>query len=277
VQSFAAIVGIPEWEYREKSYSSPPMIFKESAPFVSFGWATSEFVDTDQSIKHKHILGTSQTGRDTLYNLLKGCKPAVVIGTLPLLFSIPIAMTMGIFAGFYGGRIDDLVVYCYSTLASIPGLLLLLAIIAALGKGMPQIAFGLGVTGWVGLCRLTRGETMKLRELEYIQAARCLGVPGWKIILRHVAPNLIHLVIITAILAFTGLVLSESVLAYLGVGLDNSWGSMIEFSRDEISRQPVIWWNLIVASLALFGLVLSVNVLGDAVRDVLDPRVTDTR
>ena len=118
---------------------------------------------------------------------------------------------------------------------------------------------------------------MKLRELEYVQAARCLGVPGWKIILRHVVPNLMHIVLITAILAFTGLVLSESVLAYLGLGLDNSWGSIIDSARAEMGREPVIWWNLFFASIALFGLVLSVNVLGDAVRDALDPRITDTR
>ena len=257
---FSAVVGQPEYEYREKSYAAPMARF--------------EFVDKDEALKRRHLLGTTQTGYDTLYTVLKGCKPAVVIGTLPLLVAIPLALVFGITAGFFGGRIDDLVVYLYTTLASIPGLLLLIALITALGQGLIQIAVGLGVSGWIGLCRLVRGETFKLREMEYVQAAICLGVPRWKIILRHIVPNLMHIVIITAILAFSGLVLSESVLAYLGIGLEHSWGGMIDNARDELSRKPLIWWNMVAASCALFLLVLAVNVLGDAIRDVLDPRTS---
>jgi peptide/nickel transport system permease protein len=259
-RAFAVFTGVPEYEYRERSYAAP--------------LADTEFIDTDIQLKHRHLLGTTQTGRDTLYEVLKGCKPAVVIGTLPLLIAVPLAMLIGISAGYFGGRMDDVVVYVYTTLASIPGLLLLIALVTALGRGLPQIAFGLGVTGWIGLCRLVRAESFKLRELEYVQAAVCLAVPTWKIILRHIVPNLMHIVIITSVLAFSGLVLSESVLAYLGLGLENSWGSVIDNARSEISREPPIWWNLMSASTALFLLVLSMNVVGDALRDVLDPRVT---
>jgi peptide/nickel transport system permease protein len=254
----AVCVGVAEYEYREQSYSAP--------------LAETEFIDQEIELQHRHLLGTTQTGHDTLYTALKGCKPAVVIGTLPLLVAIPLAMLFGITAGYFGGRVDDLVVYLFTTLASIPGLLLLIALVTALGRGLPQIAFGLGVTGWIGLCRLVRAETFKLREMEYVQAAVCLGVPRWKIILRHVVPNLMHIVIITAILAFSGLVLSESVLSYLGLGLENSWGAMIDQSRGEIAREPPVWWNLATASVFLFGLVLAMNVVGDAVRDALDPR-----
>jgi peptide/nickel transport system permease protein len=257
---FAAAAGVPEYEYRERSYSAP--------------WATHEFVDKEIPLKYRHLLGTSQTGYDTLYQVLKGCKPAVVIGTLPLLVAVPLALLMGISAGYFGGRVDDAVVYVYTTLASIPGLLLMIALIAALGKGLPQIAFGLGVTGWIGLCRLVRAETFKLREMEYVQAATCLGVSHTRIILKHILPNLMHIVIITAILAFTRLVLAESILSYLGIGLDHSWGAMIDNARGEISREPAIWWNLVFASSGLFLLVLCMNVVGDAVRDALDPRVS---
>lgn len=259
-RAFALVTGVPEYAYRERSYSAP--------------LAAHEFYDKDITLDHRHLLGTTQTGHDTFYAVLKGCKPAVVIGTLPLLISIPLALLIGISAGYFGGRVDDAVVYLYTTLASIPGLLLMIALIAALGQGFLQIAVGLGVTGWIGLCRLVRGETFKLREMEYIQAAVCLGMPAWKIIVRHIVPNLMHIVIITGILAFSGLVLTESILSYLGIGLEHSWGAMIDHARGEVSREPPVWWNLSFASLALFLLVLSMNVVGDAVRDALDPRVT---
>jgi peptide/nickel transport system permease protein len=259
-RAFAAAVDVPEYEYRERSYSAP--------------LAKHEFIDREIELQYRHLLGTTQTGHDTLFHVLKGCKPAVVIGTLPLMIAIPLALMIGITAGFFGGRVDDLVVYLYSTLASIPGLLLMIALITALGRGLPQIAVGLGVTGWIGLCRLVRAETFKLRELEYVQAAVCLGTPTWKIITRHILPNLMHIVIITAILAFSGLVLTEAILSYLGIGLDHSWGAMIDNARGEVSREPAIWWNLVFSSMALFGLVLAMNILGDAIRDALDPRIT---
>ena len=135
-----------------------------------------------------------------------------------------------------------------------------------------QVCVALGVTGWVGFCRVTRGETLKLRELDYVQAARALGATPFGIIWRHILPNLSHLIVITFVLTFSGLVLSEAVLSWLGLGLDGSWGQMIDQARDELARDPVIWWNLGAASVALFVLILAVNLLGDGVRDVLDPR-----
>ena len=226
---FSAIAGVPEYAYGEDSYSSP--------------LARSEFVDEDRKLKYRHLLGTTQTGHDTLYRILKGCKPAVVIGTLPLLFAIPFALV----ASFADPE----------------------------GKNrLLLICLGLGVTGWIGLCRLVRAETLKLRELEYVQAATCLGVSKVRIIFRHIIPNLMHIVIITAVLAFSGLVLTEAVLSYIGIGLDHSWGAMIDQARGEIAREPPIWWNLMSASAALFALVLSMNVVGDAIRDALDPRIS---
>jgi peptide/nickel transport system permease protein len=259
---FSRIVSVPEYAYREKSYSAP--------------LATHEFVDTDIQLDYRHLFGTTQTGYDTLYQCLKGCKPAVVIGSMPLMFAVPLAMLFGITAGYFGGRVDDFVVYLYSTIASIPGLLLLIALITVLGPSVFSIALGLGLRGWISLCRLTRGETMKLRELEYIQAARSLGVSAPKIIMRHIVPNVMHIVLIVSILAFTGLVLSEAILAYIGIGLEHSWGGMVNEARSEVSRDPAIWWNIVAASGALFLLVLSINVVGDAVRDVLDPKVSSS-
>jgi peptide/nickel transport system permease protein len=209
--------------------------------------------------------------------VLKGARIALLIGGLTSLIVIPLALLFGISAGYFGGRIDDVVFFVMSTLASIPGLLLLIALVMVMGRGPVQVCVAMGVTSWVGFCRVVRGETFKLRELDYVQAARALGTSELRIILRHILPNLMHLVIITFVLLFSGLVLSEAILAWLGIGIDGSWGQMIDQARDELARDPIIWWNLSAASAALFGLILAVNLVGDAVRDVLDPRTLRER
>jgi peptide/nickel transport system permease protein len=219
-----------------------------------------------------HLLGTDILGRDVLYLTIKGARVALLIGGLTSMIAIPLALLLGVSAGFYGGRIDDLVFFVMSTLASMPGLLLLIALIMAMGRSTLSVCIALGVTSWVGLCRVTRGETLKLRELDYVQAARALGVSEMRIIFRHVLPNLMHLVIITFVLMFSGLVLSEAILSWLGIGVDGSWGQMIDQARNELSRDPIVWWNISAAGVALFGLLLAVNFVGDALRDILDPR-----
>lgn len=219
-----------------------------------------------------HPLGTDILGRDVVYMTLKGARVALLIGGLTSLIAIPLALLFGVTAGYFGGLIDDFVFFVMSTLASMPGLLLLIALIMVLGRSTFSVCLALAVTGWVGFCRLSRGETLKLRELDYVQAARALGVSNTRIILRHILPNLSHLIVITFVLTFSGLVLSEAVLSWLGIGVDGSWGQMIDRARDELSRDPAIWWNLMAAGTALFGLILAVNFVGDAIRDVLDPR-----
>jgi peptide/nickel transport system permease protein len=164
------------------------------------------------------------------------------------------------------------VFFVMTVLASVPSLLLLIALIMVLGKGTLQVCIALGVTGWVSLCRIARGETLKLREADYVAAARALGASDARIIFRHILPNLAHLVIITFALLFTGLVLTETILAYLGIGVDGSWGQMIDQARYELSRTPIIWWNLAAASVFLLTLVLAVNTIADAMRDIADPR-----
>jgi len=220
----------------------------------------------------RHPLGTDILGRDVLYLALKGARVALLIGGVTSAIAIPLALFFGISAGYFGGRIDDGVFFLISTLSAIPGLLLLIALIMVLGQSTASVCLALAVTSWVGFCRIVRGETFKLRELEFVQAARSLGVSEPRIIVRHILPNLIHLVVITYVLMFSGLVLSEAVLSWLGIGIQGSWGQMIVQASDELSREPVVWWNLTAAGAALFGLILAVNFVGDAVRDVLDPR-----
>jgi peptide/nickel transport system permease protein len=249
---------------RERSYSSP--------------FADVEFYG-GKALAHpgSHPLGTDIIGRDVVYLALKGVRVAILIGGLTSLIAIPLSLLFGISAGYFGGRVDDFVFFVMSTLASMPGLLLLIALIMAMGRSTLSICIALAVTSWVGFCRIVRGETLKLREQDYVQAARVLGVSEVQIVLRHILPNLAHLVIITFVLTFSGLVLSEAVLAWLGVGVDGSWGQMIDQARSELSRDPVVWWNITAAGSALFVLILAVNMVGDAVRDVLDPRTLRER
>jgi len=227
-----------------------------------------------QPLKHPgaHLLGTDILGRDVVYRTLKGARVALLIGGLTSLVVIPIALLFGVSAGFFGKRIADAVFFVMTVLASVPSLLLLIALIMALGRGRVQVCVALGVTGWVHFCRIARGEALKLREADFVAAARALGVHDGRIIRRHILPNIAHLIIITFALSFTGLVLSETILSYLGIGLDGSWGQMIDQARNELSRTPVIWWNLAGASFALFTLVLAVNTIADAMRDIIDPR-----
>jgi peptide/nickel transport system permease protein len=243
----------------EKSYSRPlaDVEFYGGAPLRRPG---------------RHLLGTDQLGRDVVFLTLKGCRVALLIGGLTSLIAIPLALLLGVSAGYFGKWVDDAVFFFMSTLQSIPGILFLIALIMALGKSTLSVCIALGVTSWVSFCRLARGETLKLRELDYVHAARTLGVREWRIIVRHILPNLMHLVVITFVLLFSGLVLTEAVLAWLGIGADGSWGQMIALAKDELSRDPAIWWNLVAAATAQFGLLLAVNFLGDAVRDILDPR-----
>ncbi len=224
----------------------------------------------------RHLLGTDILGRDVLYKAVKGAQTAIILGALTAAIYIPLGLLFGVVAGYFGGWIDDLIVYLYSTLACIPGILLLVALMSVLGKGLGQLCVALGVTGWVGLCRLIRGETLKLREADYVLAARAGGASWARVIARHVVPNLFHIIIITFTLGFSGIVLSEAVLSYIGLGVEAttiSWGNMISEARMELSRTPSVWWHLAGGAGALFVLVLALNVFGDALRDALDPRL----
>jgi peptide/nickel transport system permease protein len=226
-------------------------------------------------LKGWHLLGTDILGKDVLLQTLKACRTALIIGMLTSLIYIPVGTVLGIAAGFYRKRVDDAVQYVYSVLASIPGILLLIAILMILGKGLPQMSVALGITGWVGLCRLIRGETLRQSGRPYVEAARALGQSNTRIIFDHLLPNVMHLVFINFILGFSGLVLAEAILSYLGVGAPigtASWGIMIDGARLELNRDPVVWWVLASAASALFILVLSLNLLGDSLRRAFDPR-----
>ena len=244
--------------------------------------------------RYYHVLGTDQVGQDVLLKSLKSIRTGLVIGTLTTLVMLPFAVALGVAAGYFRGWVDDVIQYLYTTLSSIPGVLLIAAAILSLQLYMALhpdsfatvaersdarllfLCVILGVTSWTGLCRLLRGETLKLREVEYIQAAHALGSPHVSILSRHVIPNVMHLVLIAVVLDFSGLVLAEAVLSYVGVGVDpttDSWGKMINGARLEMAREPMVWWSLAAAFVFMFTLVLAANLFSDAVRDAFDPRL----
>ncbi|MEK8032809.1 ABC transporter permease [Ideonella sp. DXS29W] len=242
---------------------------------------------------HYHVFGTDITGNDVLYQTLKSIRTAFVIGTLATLATLPLAVVLGIMGGYLKGWVDELIQYLYTVLSSIPNILLIAACVLMvqvfLDKHPELFETGversdlklfllcavLGLTGWASLCRLLRAETLKLRELEFVQAANAFGVGHARIMMRHIFPNVVHLILIVTVLDFSALILYEAVLSYVGVGVDpsmNSFGGMINFARNEMSRDPVVWWPFAAAFVFMVTLVLSANLFADGVRDAFDPR-----
>ncbi len=240
-----------------------------------------------------HILGTDKVGVDVLYQSLKAIRTGILIGALSTLLTLPFAIGFGISAGYFKGWVDDVIQYIYTTLISIPDILLIAAAVLVLDVYIEAhsesfslfiqradfkfltLCFILGVTSWTGLCRLLRAETLKVSQLDYVQAAQAFGVGHAGIIVRHILPNVMHLVLISVVLNFSSFVLAESVLSYIGVGVDASivsWGNMINGARQELSRDPTVWWTITAAFIWMFVLVLSANLFADKVRDVFDPR-----
>jgi len=240
-----------------------------------------------------HVLGTDKVGGDVLYESLKSIRTGVLIGVLTTLVMLPVALILGISAGLFKGWVDDVIQYLYTTLNSIPGVLLIAAAVLVMQVIMSNnpdwfstteeradvrllfLILILGVTSWTGLCRLLRAETLKISQIEFVVAARAFGVSRMQIIRRHIMPNVMHIVLIAVVLDFSGLVLAEAVLSYVGVGVDptmHSWGNMINQARLEMAREPMVWWSLFSAFFFMFILVLAANLFSDRVQMVLDPR-----
>ena len=243
--------------------------------------------------RHYHVFGTDRTGNDVFYQALKSIRTAFVIGTLSSIATLPLAVGFGILSGYLRGWVDEVVQYLYTLLSSIPNVLLIAACVLMMQVFIDNhpdlfetgaeradvrlflLCVILGLTGWATLCRLLRAETMKLAQLEYVQAATAFGVRPLRIMMRHVYPNVVHLIIITTVLDFSSLILYEAVLSYVGVGVDpsmNSFGGMINLARTEMSGDPLVWWSFAAAFAFMVTLVLAANLFADGVRDAFDPR-----
>ncbi len=250
-----------------------------------------------QAPSWKHPLGTDYLGRDVLLRAVFAAKTAVKVGIIASVISAAVGVFLGICAGYFGGWIDDIVEWLYSTFASMPSLLFILAFALLVSKGflfgplekafaatahllrtepgMLAVYLGIGLTGWVSLCRVVRAETMRLRERQYVLAAKALGQTSFRILFRHILPNLMHLVIVYLTMRFAFAIMTEVIVSYLGLGVqfEPSWGVMIADGQERLWRG--IWWEVGGATLFMFILVLALNILGDSLRDALDPRLSE--
>ncbi len=224
----------------------------------------------------KHWMGTDNLGRDVALRLAQGARIAFHVGIMTSLIAIPLGVMLGLLGGYFGGKIDSLVVWLCATVASMPGLLFILAISLVVGQGLLGIYLGIGLTTWVGVCRTIRAEVLKHRSRAYVQAARVLGYSNLRIMLRHILPNVSHIILIQFSIRFPSAVATEVFISFLGIGVQGepSWGVMINNARLRLWQG--IWWEMTFVTIAIFILVLVFNHLADELRDLLDPALRNS-
>lgn len=225
----------------------------------------------------RHWMGTDNLGRDVALRLVQGTRIAFHVGIVTSLIAIPLGVLLGLLGGYLGGRVDSFVVWLCATVASMPGLLFILAISLVVGQGLMGIYLGIGLTTWVGTCRIIRAEVMKHRDRAYVQAARTLGYSHARIMFRHILPNVAHLVLIQFSIRFPSAVSTEVFISFLGIGVQGepSWGVMINNARTRLWQG--VWWEMTFTTVAIFVLVLAFNHLADHLRDRLDPALRAER
>lgn len=247
-------------------------------PFAPYEWTTE---DGTTQIRRAWF-GTDFLGRSTFRRTLYGAKTSLTVALCASLISLAIGVPLGAIAGYFRGWIDELVIWLISTLSTIPYILLLMAFAVVLRgrtllgielRGITSVYLAMGLTSWVGICRLMRGEMIKRKESEYVLAARATGCSDWRIIFSHLLPNVFHIIIIDLSLRFVGFIHAEVILSFLGLGETDkpSWGAMIDSARAELARD--VWWEMTAATVAIFLLSLALNLFGDALRDCLDPKL----
>jgi peptide/nickel transport system permease protein len=219
------------------------------------------------------LFGTDNFGYSVFYKVIQGARVSMSVGLVSCMISTPIGITLGALAGYFGGWIDEVVVWLFTTLSSVPSIMLLIAIVFVLGKGLGAIYFALGITAWVSLCRVIRGEFLKHKTRDYVLAAESVGASHFSRAFRHILPNVSHFVIIDVSIQFMSAIKAEVILSFLGIGVQGqpSWGVMIDDAKLELSRGA--WWQLAAATAAMFFIVLAFNILGDSLRDALDPKL----
>ncbi len=220
-----------------------------------------------------HWCGTDELGRDILSRLIYGSRISMLVGTCVVAASLAIGLIIGSIAGYYGGGIDRFVnVVLMNAFLSFPGILLAIAFVAFRGPGIFNLIFALSLGGWVGYARLVRAQVLAVREREFVEAARALGATDLRVILRHILPNIIQPIIVQAAIGMAGAILAEATMSFLGLGVPPptaSWGAMLNDGRAYLFDAPHL---VIFPALAVMLAVLSFNFIGDALRDVLDPR-----
>jgi peptide/nickel transport system permease protein len=288
-----AILTFTPW-FEARATDTLPTTFRQPD-----GTELTEYAPPSAAEFPARILGTDINNRSVFYRTLYGCRTALIITVFTSILSLGIGIVLGVVAGYFGGVIDEFVTWLVATVSAVPWILLVLAMGFALKQvdlgflpgwlghdsgGQPReipglfiVILALGLTDWVGICRLIRGEVLKQRALDYVQAGKAMGFSQPRILFRHILPNTLHLVIITFTLGAVGYVQAEVALTFLGIGISDkpSWGRMIDDAKLELLRG--VWWQFAAATLAIGILCLALSLLGDALRDVLDPRTRSRR
>jgi peptide/nickel transport system permease protein len=222
-----------------------------------------------------YILGTDQVGRDVLSRIIYGTRVALIVGLSAVALSGAIGITLGLLSGFYGGLIDDLIGWVSSVELAFPFVLLAIAVVAVIGANLFNLVIVLSIVAWVTYARIVRAETLAIRDLEFVQAARTLGVGDLRVLFRHILPNVLTPVIVIATFEVARMIISEASLSFLGLGVEPripSWGSMLADGRQYLATA---WWIATFPGLGIMLTVLAINLVGDWLRDVLDPRLQD--
>ena len=222
-----------------------------------------------------HLLGTDELGRDVLSRMIWGSRISLKVGFVAVGIAVIIGIIIGAAAGYYGGWVDDLLMRFVDMMLCFPSFFLILAVIAILEPSIYNIMAVIGLTGWMGVARLVRAEFLRIREMDYVKAARSIGASDFRIVFRHILPNALNPVIVAATLGVAGAILTESALSFLGIGVQPptpSWGNMLTAGKDNME---IAWWLSVYPGLAILITVLGYNLLGEGLRDILDPRLRE--
>lgn len=242
------------------------------APLVApYDYLAQDLAQRLQKPGMAHLLGTDELGRDVLSRILHGARISLAIGLIPTIISMTAGTVLGLIAGFYGGKTDVVIMRLADVMLAFPSLLLAMVFMYTLGDGLINIFIALTVANWAGTARVVRAQTLSLKEKEYVEAARSIGVKRWKIMLRHILPNCIPSLIVLFTLNIPSAILSESSLSFLGIGAQPpsaSWGLMVVRGKKYLFSEP---WLSIAPCVAIMIIVMAFNFLGDGLRDVLDP------